>query len=63
MGKFDNVLGTSKGGKAKKGGKMPGSKMPGGLDDYRKTIPKGGLLNPGLRKGGGLGISSKGFGK
>lgn len=27
-------------------------KMPN-LDDYAKTVPKGGLLNPGLRKGAG----------
>ncbi len=31
-------------------------KMPN-LDDYAKTVPKGGLLNPGLRKGGGMGSS------
>jgi hypothetical protein len=26
------------------------------LQDLQKTIPPGGLLNPGLRKGAGLGI-------
>jgi len=32
-----------------------GKKMPN-LDDYAKTVPKGGLLNPNLRKGGGMGV-------
>jgi len=37
-----------------------GKSMPN-LDDFRKTVPKGGLLNPGLRKGAGLGLTSKSF--
>jgi len=32
-----------------------GKRMPN-LDDYAKKVPKGGLLNPGLRKGAGLGM-------
>ena len=35
-----------------------GKKLPT-LTDLRKTVPKGGLLNPGLRKGAGLGIGLK----
>jgi len=32
-------------------------KMPK-LEDFQKTVPKGGLLNPGLRKGFGSKVSS-----
>ena len=32
-----------------------GSKKLPNLDDFRTTIPPGGLLNPGLRAGGGFG--------
>ena len=44
---------------AKRGRKVR-SKISGGknlptLADFKKKVPKGGLLNPGLRKGGGLG--------
>lgn len=43
--------------------KSEGKKLTGGglptLDDLKKTVPPRGLLNPGLRKGGGLGISKK----
>jgi len=29
------------------------------LGDYKRTVPPGGLLNPGLRQGGGLGLKIK----
>jgi len=38
-----------------KGGKLTGGGLPT-LGDLKKTIPPGGLLNKGLRQGGGLGI-------
>lgn len=41
-----------------KTGKLTGGGLPT-LDDLKKKIPPGGLLNPGLRKGGGFGTAKK----
>ena len=40
---------------------ISGAKSLPNLDDFKKTVPKGGLLNPGLRQGAGFGLTSKSF--